>query len=473
AELGLNTNLDAVMEVDTDISLAPIHWRYTSVNWAAVRNANLIDPAKFGERVKAGLGPLTEVFDHIGDWFSSSKEASKAEAEDNLSAILSDDPSEAFSQEYKELIEAGVLAEEAEQMLSNPLIQDILAYQKAETVLAAYWSSNIPEGDYETMAMTGSMPVIVNGQLYFVGGAEASWESTLGGKPVWHKFAPARFEDGKIVSGRHVILCDPMDFPNRPDTALQVKAHEQSQLTQWVYENILKMAEDAANIMEEYPKAREVLLFAGSSILTGGPLGGLLKKGLLQAIKQVGKGALQGELAEAGARLLVEQGEKRFGWEPENRDRNEALLTLAFGLVDGSKDVVKNGLKKFAQVRKGGRVRPVNDRFPINHEYAGKLYPLEKLPKELREKYSHSIPFSGAGFPDFSRYAKHKIRIKFSGDSNRDIRLSNKLLSYKKTPEGYTWHHHYDGETMMLVPKELHDAVRHTGGNALTKLKNS
>jgi hypothetical protein len=122
---------------------------------------------------------------------------------------------------------------------------------------------------------------------------------------------------------------------------------------------------------------------------------------------------------------------------------------------------------------KGGRLRLVNDRLPINHEHAGKLYPLEKLPKELREKYPHSIPFSGSGFPDFSRYAKHKIRIKFSRDSNRDIRLSNKLLNYKKTPEGYTWHHHHDGETMMLVPKELHDAVRHTGGNAMTKLKNS
>ena len=33
----------------------------------------------------------------------------------------------------------------------------------------------------------------------------------------------------------------------------------------------------------------------------------------------------------------------------------------------------------------------------------------------------------------------------------------------------YTWHHVEDGMHMMLVPKDLHDAVRHTGGAALLK----
>lgn len=34
---------------------------------------------------------------------------------------------------------------------------------------------------------------------------------------------------------------------------------------------------------------------------------------------------------------------------------------------------------------------------------------------------------------------------------------------------GYTWHHVEDGKTMMLVPTDLHQAVRHTGGAALLR----
>jgi len=34
---------------------------------------------------------------------------------------------------------------------------------------------------------------------------------------------------------------------------------------------------------------------------------------------------------------------------------------------------------------------------------------------------------------------------------------------------GYVWHHHEDMETMILVPKELHNNLSHTGGRAVYK----
>jgi A nuclease of the HNH/ENDO VII superfamily with conserved WHH len=34
---------------------------------------------------------------------------------------------------------------------------------------------------------------------------------------------------------------------------------------------------------------------------------------------------------------------------------------------------------------------------------------------------------------------------------------------------GYVWHHVEDGETLMLIPKDLHNAVRHTGGSAVIR----
>jgi hypothetical protein len=29
-------------------------------------------------------------------------------------------------------------------------------------------------------------------------------------------------------------------------------------------------------------------------------------------------------------------------------------------------------------------------------------------------------------------------------------------------PEGYTWHHHQDGTTMQLVPRDIHGLTGHT-----------
>ncbi|MGL4426184.1 MAG: HNH endonuclease, partial [Alphaproteobacteria bacterium] len=124
------------------------------------------------------------------------------------------------------------------------------------------------------------------------------------------------------------------------------------------------------------------------------------------------------------------------------------------------------------------RVRLINNQKPKNYEYAGKTYPLEKLPETLKQKYPHlkqkypnSVPFTGTGHPDFSRYATKKVKIKMTGENHKDFSLADKAAEFSKRPEGYTWHHHHDGETMMLVPRDLHEAVKHTGGGAIVKGK--
>ncbi len=115
------------------------------------------------------------------------------------------------------------------------------------------------------------------------------------------------------------------------------------------------------------------------------------------------------------------------------------------------------------------RVRPINNRKPINSEYANSVYPLDKLPEELRRKYPHSVPFTGTGHPDFSRYAIKKVKIQMTGKDWIDFPAADKMAGFDKKPSGFTWHHHHDGETMLLVPFELHDAVKHTGGRAIIK----
>jgi RHS repeat-associated protein len=120
----------------------------------------------------------------------------------------------------------------------------------------------------------------------------------------------------------------------------------------------------------------------------------------------------------------------------------------------------------------GGRsgVGLVNGRVPVNSRYAGGSYPVEKLPPELQVKYPNSVRFKSTGFPDFSPYAKAEVEVEgLNGNYGHDAKLANQAAGFAKTPKGFVWHHVEDGVTMQLVPTEIHNAVRHTGGAAIIR----
>ena len=118
------------------------------------------------------------------------------------------------------------------------------------------------------------------------------------------------------------------------------------------------------------------------------------------------------------------------------------------------------------------RIRPVNGRSPINSQrYANTTIPLGDLPAEIAQKYPNSVHFSGAGYPDFAPYAVKKVRIDLTGNRDRDFKLANQSSGYKRTPDNFTWHHHQVSGLMQLIPSDLHDAVRHTGGVATSGIK--
>ncbi len=72
------------------------------------------------------------------------------------------------------------------------------------------------------------------------------------------------------------------------------------------------------------------------------------------------------------------------------------------------------------------------------------------------------------GFPGFSPYAQVQVKVdNLSGNRKADELKANKRVGLGGTPKGYTWHHHQDTQTMMLIPKDIHNAVRHTGGAAV------
>ncbi|MBI1907145.1 MAG: HNH endonuclease [Rhodocyclales bacterium] len=89
---------------------------------------------------------------------------------------------------------------------------------------------------------------------------------------------------------------------------------------------------------------------------------------------------------------------------------------------------------------------------PRNSHLAGSVHPRT------------GIPFDKAGYPDFSGVAKATVTINQTGTRAGDFAAANKAAGIGRTPEGYTWHHHQDGKTMQLVPRDIHALTGHTGG---------
>lgn len=74
------------------------------------------------------------------------------------------------------------------------------------------------------------------------------------------------------------------------------------------------------------------------------------------------------------------------------------------------------------------------------------------------------VPFNSAGYPNFSSVAIAEVRIVQIGSRPGDFRAANELAGFSRTPEGYSWHHHEDGVTIQLVPRDVHAGTGHTGG---------
>jgi len=141
-------------------------------------------------------------------------------------------------------------------------------------------------------------------------------------------------------------------------------------------------------------------------------------------------------------------------------------------------------------------VPKINGRTPINSEYAGKFYPSSKLPANIRTRYPDGVPFNQKGFPVFPskadvellpaqhmgsraehfRLANRQLRIQEQQDPGYLMRqgLNQRQIDHimknppsSKSPPGLTWHHNEKPGVMQLVPRDIHDAVRHTGGHSI------
>ena len=117
----------------------------------------------------------------------------------------------------------------------------------------------------------------------------------------------------------------------------------------------------------------------------------------------------------------------------------------------------------------------VHNRCNINSQYAGNTKYFEEG-TAMAQKYPDGVTFDVDGYARFEPYAKVKITFEngtLNGNYTHDFKLANDYIGLgnkvSATPAGYTWHHVEDGKTLLLVPQDIHSAVRHTGGASILR----
>ena len=106
-------------------------------------------------------------------------------------------------------------------------------------------------------------------------------------------------------------------------------------------------------------------------------------------------------------------------------------------------------------------------------KFAGTIMePTGKNAKYIKEKYG-DIFMSETGFVKFDQHSIAQfVSDGLTGaNGGQDDIIKANLVNYgvQSTPKGYTWHHLEDGKTMILIPTDLHEAYRHTGGADLLR----
>ena len=92
------------------------------------------------------------------------------------------------------------------------------------------------------------------------------------------------------------------------------------------------------------------------------------------------------------------------------------------------------------------------------------------------EKYPEGVYFDENGFPRFERYIVDNASVTvepgmLTGDYRHDAAIANQLMGYSETPAGCVWHHVEDGQTLILLPQDLHSprfgGMPHSGGASI------
>lgn len=233
------------------------------------------------------------------------------------------------------------------------------------------------------------------------------------------------------------------------------------------------------------------LLPAAAPVLL--PLGVMLARGMLIAdlatqlapavhdvTDTLGQGLLAQSYRTAGRREAADSTQRRFETALKELERNapgyvrQAAVDYVLRRVGGRLRHELPGVARLDEqmakrIDQTG-IERIGGRRPINSDYRGRVYDGPAWTSELASRYPDGVRFTDAGFPDFSPYARARVRLDgLTGIYDTDASVANRALGLRQTPPGLVWHHVEDGTTMILIPRDLHAAIRHTGGSAVIR----
>jgi hypothetical protein len=232
-----------------------------------------------------------------------------------------------------------------------------------------------------------------------------------------------------------------------------------------------------------FPAAAPVLLPLGVALARGMLLADLATQ-LAPAVRDVtdtlGLGLVTQSYRAAGRREAADSAQRRFDAAFTELGRNapgyvrQAAVDYVLRRVGGRLRQELPGVARLDEqmamrVEQTG-IERVGGRRPINSDYRGRVYDGRGWNSELATRYPDGVRFTDAGFPDFSPYARARVRLDgLTGSYDTDASMANRAVGLSQTPTGHVWHHVEDGTTMILIPRDLHAAIRHTGGSAVIR----
>ncbi|MFB1050041.1 HNH endonuclease [Paraliobacillus sp. JSM ZJ581] len=152
------------------------------------------------------------------------------------------------------------------------------------------------------------------------------------------------------------------------------------------------------------------------------------------------------------------------------------------GTGNGNKLKIEDFTKEILEIK------PMNSPIPEKwYEKGGSISIENNGTWTYTNKSGASVSYPN-GYPNFTPFMHPnvkpvKIGVHSPKNNPKDFENANKaarltkdtdprIIDIRRPPDGYTWHHHEDGKTMMLVDEDIHREFRHIGGQSKVNGKN-